>query len=48
MIMCFSKRSVILNEPEDWGQWLTCTPVQATNLLRTPANDVFIGEPTAA
>lgn len=42
------KRSVIPIEPEDWDQWLSCTPVQATDLLRTPANDVFIGESVAA
>jgi len=39
------KRSVIPIEPEDWDEWLTCTPARAVDLLRVPADDLLFGEP---
>ena len=41
------KRSVIPIEPEDWDEWLTCTPARAVDLLQVPTDDVFIGEPVS-
>ncbi|WOP14581.1 SOS response-associated peptidase [Ottowia sp. SB7-C50] len=42
------KRSVIPIDPENWDAWLTCAPAQAVDLLRIPADDVFVGEPVSA
>ena len=39
------KRSVIPIEPEDWDEWLTCTPARAVDLLQVPADDLLFGEP---